>query len=101
MFGTIKSLFGFGEEKVDAKSSVVSALESAVLARNSKGVVNHASSLRNLLKQGDKRLSSEEKVRVVKALNKAKVRALMAGTTECYTTFRMLDSISSDVVLQL
>jgi hypothetical protein len=98
MFGILKNIFGFEEAKYDMKGDVVSALESAVSASNCNGVLNQAESLRNQLRSNSRPLTNDEKVRIVKALNKAKVRALMGGTTESYTAFRNLDSISSDVV---
>jgi hypothetical protein len=101
MFGILRNLFGNGEEGFDMKGDMVSALETAVQNRNSSKVVNCASSLRNVLRTSEGHLSKDEKVRVVKALNKAKVRALLGGTTESYSTFKMLDSISSDVVTLL
>lgn len=98
MFGIIRDLFGKSEEKTDMKSDVVNALETAISEKNCKNVVNHASSLRYMLRTSNSPLTNEEKVRIVKALNRAKVRALMGGTSESYTAFRALDSISSDVV---
>lgn len=98
MFGILRNLFGKSEERNNMKSDVVNALETAISEKNCKNVVSHASSLRNMLRASNSSLTNEEKVRIVKALNRAKVRALMDGTSESYTTFRVLDSISSDVV---
>ena len=95
MFGHIKSLLGMSEEGADMKVDVVGALESAASGNDT---IDTAARLRNLLRQRGCSLSSEEKVRVVRALNKAKVRALMGGTSESYSLFSSLDSISSDVV---
>jgi len=95
MFGHIKSLLGMSEEGADMKVDVVGALESAASGND---VVDTAGRLRMLLRQRSCSLSNEEKVRVVRALNKAKVRALMGGTSESYSLFSSLDSISSDVV---
>ena len=96
MFGTIKSLIGMSEDGADTKE--VDALENAVTASNGSQVVDRADRLRNLLRGRSCNLSNDDKVRVIKALNKAKVRALMVGTSESYSLFNSLDSISTDVV---
>jgi hypothetical protein len=95
MFGYIKNMLGMSEEGADMKVDVVGALESASTGND---VVDTAARLRNLLRQRSCSLTNEDKVRVVRALNKAKVRALMGGTSESYSLFSSLDSISSDVV---
>lgn len=97
MFGLIRNLFR-NEERVEMKSDVVKALESAVSEKDCRNVVDRAVSLRNLLRSDHRTLTNDEKVRIVKALNKAKVRALMGGTSESYSVFSSLNSISSDVV---
>ena len=86
-----------GSADLDEKE-VVRALEMAVMERNCGNVLDNASVLRNHLRSKQAHLSREDKVRVVCALNKAKVHALMRGTNESYTMFRNLDSVSSDVV---
>ena len=77
---------------------VVRALEMAVMEHNCDNVMDNASTLRNQLRSSNASLTRNDKVRVVTALNKAKVHALMQGSSESYTVFRNLDSISSDVV---
>ena len=99
MFGIIRNMFG-KEERPCMRSDVVSALESAVTKMDEK-VVDRAATLRNHLRRCKAELSNDEKVRIVRALNKAKVRALMGGTTESFSKFKVLDSISSDVVTLL
>jgi len=99
MFGIFKNLFGVGEENATARSDLLNSIEKTAVDDNSCcSVVDHAARLRNILRKERAFLSHEERVRIVKALNKAKVRALMHGTSECYGAFRSLDSISNDVV---
>jgi len=100
MFGMLKSLLGMGEgNATEMEKDLVRALEATVVSEDScSNAVDSAARLRNLLRRESISLSHEEKVRIVKALNKAKVRALMHGSCECYGAFRSLDSISSDVV---
>jgi hypothetical protein len=99
MFG-IKNLFGLGgEDATEKRSDLVDALETAEFSESAcSDIVDNAARLRNILRQQGVTISRTEKVRIVKALNKAKVRALMHGSRECYGAFRSLDSISSDVV---
>jgi hypothetical protein len=99
MFGILKNMFG-KEERPCMRSDVVSALETAVMQMD-EVVVDRAATLRNHLRSCNAKLSVDEKVRVVRALNKAKVKALMGGTSESYSKFKVLDSISSDVVTLL
>lgn len=98
MFGMLKVLFGGSEEGAGkVNGEVVMALEMAV-EKNDTAVIDKAANLRNQLRRNGYSLSRAEKVRIVKALNKAKVTAIMGGTPESYSVFRNLDSISSDVV---
>jgi hypothetical protein len=101
MFGTIRRIFGLGEAGAEVNGDVVSALERALLETNNSKMLDSACSLRNQLRRGNVAPTREEKVRIVKALNKAKVRALMAGDAESYSLFRGLNSVSSDVVALL
>ncbi len=61
-------------------------------------VVDAASELCTLLRGQDMSLTMGEKVRVLKSVTRAKVRAFMGGTADDYKTFRTLDSISNDLV---
>jgi len=61
-------------------------------------LVDLAVELRNMLKIEELSLSRREKIKVLKMLNKAKVRSFMLGTTHSIGVFRTLDSISNDVV---
>ncbi len=61
-------------------------------------VVDAASQLRTLLKEEELSLTMGEKLRVLKSVTKAKVRAFMGGTSDNYRTFKTLDAISGDLV---
>jgi len=61
-------------------------------------VVDAATELCTLLRGQGMSLTMGEKVRVLKTVTRAKVRAFMVGSTDDYRTFRTLDSISSDLV---
>jgi len=65
---------------------------------NCDRLVDVAVELRNMLRVEGVSLSRREKIKVLKMLNKAKVRSFMMGTTHSIGVFRTLDSISSDVV---
>ena len=98
MFGILNGLFGRNAGEGHANGEVVAALEKALLESSNGNIVDKAANLRNCLRRSNENLSRDEKVRIVTALNKAKVRALMAGTNESYSVFSSLNSISSDVV---
>ena len=98
MFGIITRILGMNGQETQADCNAVEALELALLEHEEGKLVDTASKLRNQLRRNHCNLSHDEKVRIVKALNKAKVRALMGGTDESFSKFRSLDSISSDVV---
>ena len=101
-------MFGFGmsedmrNKKMHKKfMGLASALESAMLYNDASRydlMVDAAVELRNMLKGGEVDLSRADKVRVVKSITKAKVKAFMDGTPDSYRTFKALDSISSDLV---
>jgi hypothetical protein len=96
MFGKLKEFFG--GERADIKcSEIVKALETAVNEHNESKAVDSAARLRNHIKSSKCFLTEEEKKRVVKSLNRAKVGALMDGTPEGFSAFSCLDSISNDV----
>ena len=61
-------------------------------------VVDAASQICSLLKDEDVSLTMGEKVRMVKSVAKAKVKAFMGGTADDYRAFRTLDAISADLV---
>ena len=96
MLGKLKELFG-GERAEIKCSDIVKALEAAVNNHNDSKAVDSAARLRNHLRSSKCSLTEEEKKRVVKSLNRAKVGALMDGTSEGFSAFSCLDSISNDV----
>ncbi|MEW6036082.1 MAG: hypothetical protein AB1529_05700 [Candidatus Micrarchaeota archaeon] len=61
-------------------------------------VVDAASQLRTLLREEELSLTMGEKLRVLKSVTKAKVRAFMGGPSDNYRTFKTLDAISGDLV---
>lgn len=94
----------FGGEVMKSKKrflAVASTLETAVAYDDSSKydlMIDAAAQLRTMLTGDDVALTRADKVRVLKSLTKAKVRAFMKGTTESYQTFRTLDTISTDIV---
>ena len=81
--------------------AVASAFETAVAYDDSSKydlMIDAAAQLRTMLAGDDVDLTRADKVRVLKSLTKAKVRAFMKGTNESYRTFRTLDTISTDIV---
>lgn len=96
----------FGEESGDEyKRRVFSELTSEFEAQSisfgqpTTGIVDTAKRVRDMLLAGKLALKKDEKIKLVKLMNKAKVRALMSenGDGYGYEVFRSLDSISSDV----
>jgi len=61
-------------------------------------VVDAASQLCDLLKDTELSLTMSEKMRVLKSVSKAKVKAFMAGPSDDYKAFKTLDAISGDLV---
>jgi len=78
---------------------LTSAMEMAYEDPTRYGViVDAASQLCSMLREDEVSLTTAEKLRVMKSLTKAKVRAFIGGTSDNYKTFKTLDSISSDLV---
>jgi hypothetical protein len=78
---------------------LTNALETAYIDPSRYGIViDAASQICSLLKDPEVSLSMPEKMRVVKSLAKAKVRAFMDGPTDDYKAFKALDAISGDLV---
>ncbi len=100
MFGMLKGLLG-GEGAGAKTADIVRALEAAVNKRDDGCAVESAARLRNHLRSSGCTLTKEEKKRISKSLNKAKVGALMDGTNESFSAFSCLDSISNDVAALL
>jgi len=98
-------MFGFrsGEVMKSKKRflGLTSALETAIRYGNPSGyaqMVDTAAELRNILRNEELDLTRGEKVRVVKSITRAKVKAFMDGTADSYRTFKTLDTISNDLV---
>jgi hypothetical protein len=64
-------------------------------------VLSHMLALRDMLRREETKLTSLEKMQVVKTMARAKVRAFMLGTPADHETFTKLDSVSNDLVLLL
>ncbi|MDD5171607.1 MAG: hypothetical protein PHF60_01070 [Candidatus ainarchaeum sp.] len=94
----------FGTEKVRSRTKkkfmgLTSALEMAYEDPTRYGVVvDAASQLCDMLRQDEVSLTTPEKLRVMKSVTKAKVRAFMGGASDNYKTFKTLDTISGDLV---
>ena len=95
-------MFGSNKEKARNKKKVMgltTALEMGYVdPLKYEIVVDAASQLCTLLRGQEVSLTMGEKVRVLKSVTRAKVRAFRGGPTDDYKTFRTLDSISNDLV---
>ena len=97
-------MFGFKSEDMRSKKRFLGltyALETAVRHGDPSGydqVIDAAAELRNILRNEELGLTRTEKVRVVKSITRAKVKAFMGGTSDSYRTFKTLDTISNDLV---
>jgi hypothetical protein len=65
--------------------------------RQPTAIVETAKRLRDLLLTSNLELKRDEKIKLIKVMNRAKVRALMYDRENGYEVFSSLDSISSDV----
>lgn len=95
-------MFDANSKKTKTKKKVMglaSALEMAYLdPTRYEVVVDAASQLCTLLKDEEVSLTMGEKLRVVKSVARAKVRAFMGGDVDDYRAFKTLDTISTDLV---
>jgi len=100
LFGLFVGQKTYGKEDfLSTTSQFESMINSAICETY---LVDVASKLRNMLKRGDVVLQRSEKIRLLKALNKAKVKALLQKSTgEGYRVFRSLDSITNDMLMLL
>ncbi len=88
-----KRFFGLTKELEDAVDS-----GSVCIGEGCDSAIDTAKELRNLLLgEHGIRLQRSDKVRVLKVISRAKVRAMLAGTNDGRRTFSHLDSISGDV----
>lgn len=98
-------MFGIGENTVKTKKRFMGLTSALEMANNDPTrydvVVDAASQLRTLLREAEVSLTMGEKLRVIKSVTRAKVRAFRAGSADDYRTYKALDSISSDLVQML
>lgn len=95
----LRSLFGGDDPYVMRKEffSLTTEIERNVTDGVRGEVVDMAARLRNMLRSSIK-LNRSEKIRILKLINRAKVRALLLGTTSGDSIFRNLDSIGTDIL---
>lgn len=98
----IKTFFGGEETEVDHRRvfcELTSELEMHATCGGhpTTHVVDTAKRMRDVLADRKLALSSDEKIKLVKLMNKAKVKALLMHDNSGYEIFQSLDSISSDV----
>ncbi|MEK6978940.1 MAG: hypothetical protein AABW86_01855 [Candidatus Micrarchaeota archaeon] len=106
MFGVLKEFLGLETPQFARRTeflNLASELERYVDAdfpsKTGGRVVDVAKRIRSVLRRGVvSELDTQERVRVLKMLNRAKVRALVSTKDDSgYEIFRSLDSITSDV----
>ncbi|MDO8554432.1 MAG: hypothetical protein Q7S22_06500 [Candidatus Micrarchaeota archaeon] len=91
-----KEFFGLTQELEDAVDSGNICIGEGCRCDT---VIDTARQLRNLLSSNENmQLQRSDKVRLLKVISKAKVRAILAGTNDGRKTFDHLDLISGDVV---
>ncbi|MEW6721722.1 MAG: hypothetical protein AB1324_00510 [Candidatus Micrarchaeota archaeon] len=61
-------------------------------------VVDAATQLCSMLRGSEVSLTMSEKLRVIKSVTRAKVKAFRGGSADDYRTFKTLDAISGDLV---
>jgi hypothetical protein len=95
-------MFGVGESTSKNKKKVLGLTSALEMAYNDPSrydvVVDAASQLRTVLRDSEVSLTMGEKLRVIKSVTRAKVKAFMGGNTDDYRTFKTLEGISSDLV---
>ena len=94
-----KSIFGEDDPYVMRKEffSITSEFEKSVIADVREDAVDMAVKLRDLLR-GNIKLNRSDKIRILKIINRAKVRALLLGTSDGTRIFRNLESVGSDIL---
>ncbi len=100
--GILKMFFGGESEGIREKTiaELTADFDGYGLSsqESTDGVVSLAKQIRELIAEKKVLLSRREKIQLIKAMNKAKVRALMnTNSEEGYEIFKSLDSISTDV----
>jgi hypothetical protein len=91
-----KEVFRLKEEL----ESTIAVSDSDISSRHS-AIVATAVQIRGALSGRDVPLTNMEKVELMKAINRAKVRLFLSGTEEGLRTFRILDTIANDVTRRL
>lgn len=61
-------------------------------------MIDAATQIKDLLLLDNAYLSRSDKIRIVKSVTRAKVKAFRGGTPDSYSTFKTLETISSDLV---
>ena len=98
----VKSTFGFNEGETSRKMLFALALQFEQFSGDEMHLlksetVEMAKKLRDIVVAQCTRLQRSEMLRMYKAINRAKVRALSISGIEGYKVFRMLDSLSGDI----
>lgn len=107
MLGFLKSFVGSGEEGTMREyATLASEFEKTVSIdfphKNKVGkTIDTAKKIRNIISGNELTLAREDKLRLLKMLNKAKVRALLANEDYAFELFSNLDSISADVAKKI
>lgn len=107
VLNAIKQIIGIEEKSVAGEySELTMDFERTITAdfpnkKTASKTIETAKRIRNLLAGNELQLEREEKLRLLKMLNKAKVRALLANQDYTYDIFANLDSISADVARRI
>lgn len=110
MLGVLKNLVGMEEDEPTTRlkeyASLAAEFEKTVStdfpSRNTASkTVEMAKQIRNILSGNEITLEREAKLKLLKMLNKAKVRALLANKDYTFELFSSLDSISADVAKKI
>jgi hypothetical protein len=107
MLGTIRSIMGVEEKNIScAYIDLAADFEKTIATdfpsrKTAARTIETAKRIRNLLAGSELQLEREEKLRLLKMLNKAKVRALLANQDYTFDIFTNLDSISADVARRI
>ena len=98
MFDLLKTFLGDNNPRIMRKEfySLTTRFERDVENSVQDNVVNLATRLREILH--DVQLTRTDKIRLLKMINKAKVRALVLRTEDGNRTFQDLDLIGSDIL---
>lgn len=109
MLESLKNMFTFTEDQTIRKKEffgltkeIEETIENGGICPGEgckcESVVDSAVRIRNMLLGEKLQLRRSDKIRLLKAINRAKVRALLSGTLEGKRTYNNLESISGEVV---